>query len=99
MASQCRRDSPRHPAFASIPLFTAAGRRSVATASICARTSRGAMGVDRTTASVFCAVMAVIAVVPNTPRRANTRRSAWTPAPPPESDPAIVSAIGARVEA
>jgi hypothetical protein len=42
---------------------------------------------------VFWAVIAVIAVVPNTPRRMNTRRSAWMPAPPPESDPAIVIAI------
>src|SRR5215218_1115083 len=33
--------------------------------------------------------MAVTAVAPWTPARANALRSAWIPAPPPESDPAI----------
>ncbi len=33
--------------------------------------------------------MAVIAVVPCTPAAANALRSAWMPAPPPESEPAI----------
>ena len=42
------------------------------------------------TPTVFCAVIAVIAVVPCTPQRANAFRSAWMPAPPPESEPAIV---------
>src|SRR2546422_5351905 len=43
---------------------------------------------------VFCAVMAVIADVPCTPNAANVFRSAWMPAPPPLSEPAIVSATG-----
>ena len=47
------------------------------------------------TPSVFCAVTAVIADVPKTPCAANVFRSAWMPAPPPESLPAIVSACGA----
>ena len=37
---------------------------------------------------MFCAVTAVIADVPNTPKRAKVFRSAWIPAPPPESEPA-----------
>jgi len=36
---------------------------------------------------------AVITEVPYTPYRANVLRSAWIPAPPPESEPAIVSTI------
>ena len=36
--------------------------------------------------------MAVMALVPYTPSAANVFRSAWMPAPPPESLPAIVSA-------
>jgi hypothetical protein len=45
---------------------------------------------------VFCAVIAVIAVVPCTPHRAKALRSAWIPAPPPESDPAMESTTGMR---
>ena len=37
---------------------------------------------------------AVTAVIPCTPARANALRSAWIPAPPPESDPAIESTRG-----
>ena len=46
------------------------------------------------TPRVFCAVTAVIALVPYTPCAANVFKSAWIPAPPPESLPAIVSAVG-----
>ena len=46
-------------------------------------------GVTPSTATVFCQVIAVIAVMPWTPQRANAFRSAWIPAPPPESEPAI----------
>ena len=41
------------------------------------------------TPTVFWAVIAVIAVIPWTRQAANALRSAWIPAPPPESDPAI----------
>ena len=44
------------------------------------------------TPSVFCAVTAVIALVPYTPNAANVFKSAWMPAPPPESLPAMVRA-------
>ena len=40
-----------------------------------------------------------IADVPNTPNRMNVFRSACIPAPPPESEPAIVSAITRGVSA
>src|SRR5438874_11153109 len=46
-------------------------------------------GRTASTPTVLCAVTAVLAVVPWTPARANAFRSAWIPAPPPESDPAI----------
>src|SRR6478752_5221599 len=46
------------------------------------------------TPTVLCAVSAVIAVIPCTPQRANAFRSAWIPAPPPESEPAIESTAG-----
>jgi hypothetical protein len=42
---------------------------------------------------VFCAVSATIALVPWTPAAANAFRSAWMPAPPPESEPAMVRAF------
>jgi hypothetical protein len=41
-------------------------------------------------------VIAVIAVIPCTPQRANAFRSAWIPAPPPESEPAIERQAGMR---
>ena len=56
----------------------------------------GRDGVTPSTATVFCHVTAVIAVIPCTPQRANALRSAWIPAPPPESDPAIESTRGMR---
>ena len=59
----------------------------------------GGTGVTPSTATVFCHVSAVIAVMPWTPQRANAFRSAWIPAPPPESEPAIDSTRGMRVGA
>ncbi len=53
-----------------------------------------APGGRRSRRRVFCAVSAVIAVIPWTPQRANAFRSAWIPAPPPESEPAIESTAG-----
>ena len=45
------------------------------------------------TPRVFWAVTAVSADVPYTPSAAKVFRSAWIPAPPPESEPAIVNAL------
>ncbi len=44
-----------------------------------------------------CAVSAVTTLVPHTPNAAKVFRSAWIPAAPPGSEPAIVSATGAIV--
>ena len=81
---------------ASMPVFTASAPMSAATASIWAATISGGSSCTAVTRSVFCAVTAVMADVPYTPRAANVLRSAWMPAPPPESDPATVMAVGGR---
>ena len=78
----------------SIPVLTTSMPMSCATTSIWSEiTSTGTSAID-TTSNVFCAVMAVIALVPKTPCAANVFRSAWIPAPPPESEPAIVITTG-----
>ncbi len=46
------------------------------------------------TATVLCAVSATSALEPWHPAAANAFRSAWIPAPPPESDVAIVKQRG-----
>src|SRR5713226_1755768 len=81
-------------ALASIPVFAACTPMSSTTASIWARITRTGTSWMSVTATVFWAVMAVIADVPCTPNAAKVFRSAWMPAPPPESEPAIVSATG-----
>src|SRR3990172_2079779 len=48
------------------------------------------------TPRVFCAVAQVRTVQPWTPTAAKDFRSAWMPAPPPESLPAIVRTLGTR---
>jgi hypothetical protein len=82
---------------ASIPVLAARGARSTATWEICSSIMSTGTGTYRDTPSVFWAVMAVIALVPWHPSAANVFRSAWIPAPPPESDPAIVSATGSLI--
>ena len=67
---------------------------SSATARTWATMISGGTAWTASTPTVFWAVIAVIAVVPWTPQRANALRSAWIPAPPPESEPAIESATG-----
>ena len=69
---------------------------SSATARTWATIISGATGATISTPTVFCAVSAVIAVIPWTPQRANAFRSAWIPAPPPESEPAIARQVGTR---
>ena len=56
--------------------------------------SSGSSATTPRTSAVFCAVTAVSAHVPCTRSAAKVLRSACTPAPPPESDPAMVSAVG-----
>ncbi len=80
----------------SIPIFTASTPISETTARTWSRMNcRGSVSTE-ITSWVFCAVSATIAEVPCTPQRANAFRSAWIPAPPPESEVAIVIAIGMR---
>ena len=79
---------------ASIPVLTAPTGRSVATASICAATMSGGTSCTAVTSRVFWAVSAVITLMPKTPFASKALRSAWMPAPPPESEPAIVRAVG-----
>src|ERR1700686_887798 len=78
---------------ASIPVLNAEGGRSSQTASLWARRRSTDTGSHLFTPRVFWAVIAVIADVPKTPNRWNVLRSAWIPAPPPESEPAMVSAM------
>ena len=67
---------------------------SSATARTWATIISGETASTALTPTVFCAVIAVIAVIPCTPQRAKALRSAWMPAPPPESEPAIESTAG-----
>ena len=78
----------------SIPIFTASTPMSSATWRTCSTITSGGIGCTALTPTVFWAVIAVIAVMPCTPHAANAFRSAWMPAPPPESEPAIESTRG-----
>ena len=59
-----------------MPILTAAGGMSVYTASICAATMSGVIFCTPVTPIVFCAVIAVIALMPNTPLASMVFRSA-----------------------
>ncbi len=76
-----------------MPVFAACTGMSDRTASSWARTSLAGSGKIESTPTVFCAVTHVITLHPWTPTAANDFRSAWIPAPPPESLPAIVRAV------
>ena len=78
----------------SIPVFTASAPMSPITASIWERTVSTGISTTSTTSRVFWAVTAVMTDVPYTPSAAKVFRSAWMPAPPPESEPAMVMALG-----
>ena len=73
----------------TIPIFTPSTRISLNTASICAVIISGVISCTIVTPQVFCAVTAVITLMPNTPWAAKVFRSAWMPAPPLLSLPAI----------
>ncbi len=77
-----------------MPVFAAATSRSEQTASSCASTNAGGSSSIAVTPTVFCAVSATSALVPWQPAAAKAFRSAWMPAPPPESDVAIVRQTG-----
>src|SRR4051812_328519 len=80
----------------SMPILIASATMSSAIARIWQKTRFGETNSTFSTAPVFWAVIAVIAVIPCTPTRANAFRSAWMPAPPPESEPAIERTAGTR---
>src|SRR3954453_14880121 len=79
-----------------MPILTASTPMSSATARTCSTMNSPGTGWIAVTPTVLCAVSAVIAVIPCTPQRAKAFRSAWIPAPPPESEPAIESTAGTR---
>ena len=81
---------------ANIPVLRASGRRSSTTAWICASTTSRGMAWTAVTPWVFWAVTAVMTLVPKTRWAWNVLRSAWMPAPPPLSLPAMVRAMGWR---
>ena len=74
-----------------MPIFTASGRISSNTASICAPTTSGEISCTARTPQVFCAAMAVMTVSAYRPYDAMVLISAWMPAPPLESEPAMLS--------
>src|SRR4029077_10095824 len=75
----------------SMPVFNASAPRSSSTTSICCRMKSGGIGRTPKTPSVFCAVNAVTAVIAKASSIVTVLMSAWMPAPPPESEPAMIS--------
>ena len=78
----------------SIPHLAASAPKSSRTERSCRATNAGGRFSTPWTPREFCAVTAVITDMPNTRNAENVLRSAWMPAPPPESEPAIVRALG-----
>src|SRR5712692_2448341 len=81
----------------SMPILTASAPKSESTESICRATNSGGRLNTPCTPSEFCAVTAVRTDRPKTRKAVNVLRSAWMPAPPPESEPAMVSAFGTLI--
>ncbi len=77
-----------------MPVLMAAGGSSSRTVRIWAWTRLGVAPWMAVTSLGFWAVIQVMAQVPWTPRAAKVLRSAWIPAPPPLSDPAMVRTAG-----
>src|SRR5574340_21822 len=75
----------------SMPVLTAATSKSSKTASSCDAMMAGGNSKTSVTSAVFWAVTAVMTDMANTPLADMALMSAWIPAPPPESEPAIVS--------
>src|SRR5690606_14871771 len=80
-------------ALASMPSLTAPIRKSSKQASICASRNSSGGTCTAVTPRVGGAVSAASADSPCTPWAAKVLRSAWMPAPPPESEPAMVSTL------
>ncbi len=81
----------------SIPVLTAWTPMSSTTLRYWARTASTGSSQAPCTPSEFCAVTAVSTLMPWVPRASIVLRSAWMPAPPPESEPATVRTFGRSV--
>ena len=81
----------------SMPHLAASAPKSSSTERSCRATNAGGRFSTPCTPREFCAVTAVITEVPKTRNAENVLRSAWMPAPPPESEPAMVRARGIRM--
>ena len=77
----------------TMPILTASGKMSVNTASSCSARKCGVESKMSVTPVVFWAVRAVMALMANTPLAVMVLMSAWMPAPPLESLPAMVKAV------
>ena len=77
----------------TIPVFTASGYISVKIRSSSSAKNSGVTSIMSVTPVVFWAVSAVIALMAYTPLAVIVLISAWMPAPPLESLPAIVNAV------
>src|SRR5712691_1430356 len=82
----------------SMPIFTASAPKSESTEWICVPMNSGGRLKTPWTPTEFCAVTAVITLIPKTRKAEKVLRSAWMPAPPPESEPAMVNALGTTID-
>ena len=82
-----------HAGVESMPTLTASGGMSSNTASIWSAMTLGEMSSMERTRAVFSATTETMTLMPNTPSADMVFRSAWTPAPPLQSDPAMVNAV------
>ena len=76
-----------------MPILIASGLISFEVNSICFEISFAVIGTIDETPVVFCEVIAVIAVIAYEPRDVTVLISACMPAPPEESDPAIIKIL------
>ena len=77
----------------SIPTLTASGGMSSKTASIWSAMTFGEMSSIEMTREVFSATTETMTLIPKTPSADIVLRSACTPAPPLQSEPAMVRAV------
>lgn len=80
-------------AWPSIPILRASTCTSSSTACSWSLTRSAASTCTRRTPQVFWATMAVVTAMPYTPQAAKVFRSAWIPAPPLGSVPAMLSTL------
>ena len=76
-----------------MPILIASGFISFEVNSICFEIFFAVIGTIDETPVVFCEVIAVIAVIAYEPRDVTVLISACIPAPPEESDPAIIKIL------